>query len=118
MVSFLQASVKSIENERNQGKTLKKIIGIMIGLGGKEVVAANIAERLKMTRPAMHKALGRIKSIENHYKVQVLKQITTEKDQRKRPYELNPFFWAIFENEYVIPEVNRLINNIKTEWIE
>jgi hypothetical protein len=114
----VEKAVKAIEKERNQGKTLKRIIGIMIGLGGKEIVSADIAERLKMTRPAVHKALNRIKTIEKYFKIQILRQHTTEKDFRKRPYELNPFFWTVFEQTYVIPEVKRLLNNEKIEWIE
>ncbi len=110
-------SVLGIERERNKGQTLKKILETIIGLGGKQIVSADIADRLKLTRPATHKAFNRLKDLERDYKVQILIESIIQNDARKKPFELNPFFWSVFEYIHIMPELKRLWNNQETEWL-
>lgn len=87
-------------------KTLRELMRLLIALGGNNVTATKISERIE--RKGITRGLNKI-----YDKGLIRKLESGDKDARTKPYSVDPFVRAVFENEYLIPLIKKRIENNK-----
>jgi hypothetical protein len=100
VVESLKKLIPIYSWERKHGKirTEMKILKTAILLGG-ETTSTEVGNYLGKSRVAILENLKKLKDEE------IIEDAGTSKDKRKKPFKINDFAKSVFENEFVIPEL-------------
>jgi hypothetical protein len=96
---------KDWQKERPEKIVLKN----MIYLSGNDITSTEVAKLIGKTKNAVTKTMNKLvekKLIEKIDK----NENNNQSDQRRVPFRINDFVISVFENEHVIPEVEKAIN--------
>jgi biotin operon repressor len=99
----------SWETKHGKIRTEMKIIKTAILLG-KETTSTEIGKHLGKSRVAI---LENLKKLE---KEGIIYYVNSSKDKRKRPFKINDFARSVFENEFIIPELERKLKSKKLNY--